>query len=160
MSRWNRRRAKENRARRRPAAENRRGLVLLLSHHRPDEYDRCFRIGGRHVCRRCAVLYPIAFAVAIASLAGVHWPAAWDKSLLFFLPLPVTLEFVIERFGGLRYHAGRQMLLTLVAAPALGRGFARYLVNPGDRLFWMMVLLFGGSCLFALLASRNMKSPS
>jgi hypothetical protein len=134
--------------------------VLLLSHHRPDEYDRCFQVRGRHVCRRCAVLYPIAFAVALASLAGVHWPAAWDKSLLFFLPLPVTLEFVIERFGGARYHAGRQMLLTLIAAPALGRGFARYLVNPGDRLFWTMVLLFGGSCLFALVAARNIKPPS
>lgn len=134
--------------------------MLLLSHHRPDEYDRCFQLRGRYICRRCAVLYPVAFAVAVASLAGLHWPAAWDKSLLFFLPLPVTLELVVERFGGIRYHAARQMLLTLIAAPALGRGFALYLRNPGDRLFWSMVLLFGGSCLFALFASRNIKRMS
>jgi hypothetical protein len=134
--------------------------VLFLSHHHPEEYDRCFRIGGRYICRRCSVLYPVAFAVATASLAGVHWPAAWDKALLYLLPLPVTLEFLIERFGGVRYHAGRQMLLTLLAAPALGRGFARYLVNPGDKLFWSMVLLFGGSSLFALLASRHIKRTS
>ena len=67
---------------------------------------------------------------------------------------------MLERFGGIRYHAGRQMLLTLLAAPALGRGFARYLVNPSDRPFWTMVLLFGGSCLLALLVSRNMKTQS
>jgi hypothetical protein len=142
------------------ACENRGEAVLLLSHHRPDEYDRCFKIGSRHVCRRCAVLYPVAFAVAAASLAGLHWPAAWDKSLLMLLPLPVTLEFLLERFGGLSYRAGRQMLLTLIAAPALGRGFARYLLHPDDRLFWKMVLLFGGSALFALVAGRNIKRMS
>jgi hypothetical protein len=134
--------------------------VLFLSHHPPDEYDRCFQIKGRHICRRCAVLYPVAFAVAAASLAGAHWPAGWDRTLLFLLPLPVTLEFLLERFGALRYRPRRQLLLTLLAAPALGRGFARYLIAPGDRLFWTMVLLFGGSCLFALFASRHMKQQS
>src|SRR5262245_6513931 len=129
--------------------------TLFLSHHPPSQYDRCIRVGRHYVCRRCAVLYPLAFAVAIASLFGAHWPAAWDSTLLFLLPLPVTLEFVIERFGGIRYHAGRQMALTLLAAPALGRGFARYAVHPSDRLFWGMVLLFGGSALFALLVSRG-----
>jgi hypothetical protein len=129
--------------------------ALFLSHHPPSQYDRCIRVGRHYVCRRCAVLYPLAAAVAIASLFGAHWPAAWDTTLLFLLPLPVTLEFVVERFGGIRYHAGRQMALTLLAAPALGRGFARYAVHPTDRLFWGMVLLFGGSALFALIASRG-----
>jgi hypothetical protein len=128
---------------------------LLLSHHPPAQYDRCIRIGRHHVCRRCAVLYPVAFAVAIASLFGAHWPERWDSTLLYLLPLPVTLEFVIERFGGIRYRAGRQIALTLLAAPALGRGFARYWAHPNDRLFWGMVLLFGGSALVALLFKRG-----
>jgi hypothetical protein len=131
---------------------------LLLSHHPPEQYDRCIKLGRRHVCRRCAVLYPVAFVVAGLSLAGLHWPAAWDTNLLYLLPLPVTLEFVLERFGALRYHAGRQIVLTLLAAPALGRGFARYLLNPGDRLFWGMVALFGGACLFALLGTRGRRA--
>lgn len=50
------------------------------------------------------------------------------------------------------------MLLTLLAAPALGRGFARYLRQPSDRLFWNMVLLFGGAALFALLATRRRRA--
>ena len=71
------------------------------------------------------------------------------------LPIPITLEFVIERFGGIRYRADRQIALTLLAAPALGRGLARYWTHADDRLFWAMVLLFGGSALFALLATRG-----
>jgi hypothetical protein len=128
-------------------------LALLLSHHPPSQYDRCIRVGRHHVCRRCAVLYPLAFAVAIASLFGIHWPATWDSALLYLLPLPVTLEFVLERIGGIRYRAGRQLALTVLAAPALGRGFARYAVHPTDRLFWGMVALFGGGALLALLLS-------
>jgi hypothetical protein len=130
---------------------------MWLSHHPPSQYDRCFRVGSVHVCRRCAVLYPIAFATTLASLLGFGWPAAWDRTLLYLLPLPVTLEFVFERFGSLRYRPVRQMLLTIAAAPALGRGFARYLLHPGDQLFWSMVGLFGGTCLLALLATRGQR---
>jgi hypothetical protein len=125
---------------------------MLLSHHHPTQYDRCLRIGGRYVCRRCAVLYPAAFAVAALSRAGWHWPASWDPVLLLVLPLPVTLEFVLERLGRARHRPARQIALTLLAAPALGRGLARYLAHPGDPYFWSMVLLFGGACLAALLA--------
>jgi hypothetical protein len=128
--------------------------VVLLSHHAPAQLHRCMRVGGRYVCRRCAVLYPIAFAAMALSLAGWHWPAAWDRLLLFLLPLPVTIELVLERWARLPYRPRRQMLLTLVAAPALGRGLARYLAHPGDPLFWSMVLMFGGTCLLSLLATR------
>ena len=64
----------------------------------------------------------------------MHWPDRWDATLLYLLPLPVTIEFIVERLGGIRYHAGRQVLLTLIAAPALGRGLARYFVRPADPL--------------------------
>jgi hypothetical protein len=128
--------------------------ALLLSHHPPSQYDRCIRVGQWHVCRRCAVLYPVAFAVAGLSLAGWWWPSTWDDKLLWLLPLPVTLELILERFHALRYRSGRQLFLTLLAAPALGCGFARYLRSPNDRLFWSMVLLFGGASLFAIIATR------
>jgi hypothetical protein len=128
---------------------------LLLSHHPPGALNRCFRLGRFHVCRRCAVLYPVAAAVTALSLGGIAWPRAWDQSLLWLAPLPVTLEFLLERFGALRYRPRRQIVLTLLAAPALGRGFARYLQQPTDSLFWGMVLLYGGASLFALLATRR-----
>lgn len=133
---------------------------LLLSHHPPSQYDRCLRVGRYHVCRRCAVLYPLAFVVALASVLGAHWPATWDSTLLFLLPLPVTLEFAIERFGGIRYAPRRQMLLTVIAAPAFGRGLARYALHPTDRLFWGMVLLFGGAALLSLLLTGRDSGPA
>ena len=124
---------------------------LILSHHRPNQYDRCIKIGRHHVCRRCAVLYPLAFAVAIASLFGLHWPETWDRALLYLLPLPVTLEFVIERFGGVRYRPCRQVALTLLAAPAFGRGRG---TAPGVLRARGRRDPFGGGAVLSLLISR------
>ena len=32
---------------------------IWLSHHWQDQHDRCVRLGGHSVCRRCLVLYPL-----------------------------------------------------------------------------------------------------
>jgi hypothetical protein len=129
--------------------------VRLLSHHRESEHERCIRVGRTEICRRCALLYPVAFATTTLSLAGAHWPGGQDRIWLFLLPLPMALEFILENIGGLAYRPLRQLLFTLVGAPALGRGFARYLQHPQDPLFWRMVMLFGGSCLLAFGVARR-----
>ena len=38
---------------------------MWLSHHWPSDYDRCAVVAGRHVCRRCLVLYPLALVAAV-----------------------------------------------------------------------------------------------
>ena len=44
---------------------------MWLAHHWPAHYgERCVRVGRRHVCRRCAALYPVGLVVAILSAAG------------------------------------------------------------------------------------------
>jgi hypothetical protein len=123
---------------------------LWLSHHFPEQYDRCVLIGSRHVCRRCLALYPLAFAVMFLSLAGVHWPGSWDGVLLVVLPLPAVVEFVAEQLGAVRYRPRRQVLVTIPLALALGRGFALYVDDPGSRLFWGIVVAYGGVCSAAL----------
>jgi hypothetical protein len=117
---------------------------LWLSHHRPDQLDRCLVIGGRHVCRRCAVLYPLAFVTAAISF--VAWPSDIDPWLLAIAPLPAVIEWWLEHLGRISYSPTRQVALTIPLAIALGRGFARYLDNPLDPLFWAMVVVYGGSC--------------
>ena len=36
---------------------------IWLSHHYPEQYDRCVLVGRKHICRRCMALYPLSFLV-------------------------------------------------------------------------------------------------
>ena len=121
---------------------------IWLSHHFPEQYDRCVRIGDRHVCRRCLALYPLAFAVMVWSLLG-PWPGGLDGWVLVLLPLPSVIEFVLEHLDVIGYQPVRQVLLTIPLAVALGRGFAIYVEDPTSRLFWGVVLVYGGLCVAA-----------
>ena len=125
---------------------------LWLSHHWAHESDRCVVLRGRPVCRRCAVLYPIA---AVVLAVGVVWPvvarAAWVPWLMMLAPVPVTVEWIAEHVGAASYRPRRQTVLTALAAPALGIGLARYLRSPGDRWFWIMVGVHGGLCALAMV---------
>jgi hypothetical protein len=131
---------------------------MWLAHHYPEQYDRCVRIGDRHVCRRCLALYPLAFAVMAFSLWG-PWPGALDAWMLVLLPLPSVLEFVLEHLDVIRYQATRQVLLTLPLAVALGRGFALYVEDPTSRLFWGVVLVYGGVCVAAAVWRSRRPRP-
>ena len=129
---------------------------LWLAHHYPEDYDRCVVVGRTHVCRRCLVLYPIAFVVMGLALADVRWPTSLDAVLLIVLPIPAVVEFVLEHFGVVRYQPVRQMLLTVPLALALGVGFARYLDHQGDLLFWGVVVGYGGICgVAAVIGARR-----
>lgn len=134
----NARRAEEDRA----ARERRR---LWLTHHWASEYDRCAVVGGRHVCRRCLTLYPIAIAVLIASLAGLPpWPERLDVWFIWLLCIPATADFLAEKLLGVAYSPRRQIAVTALVAVALGRGLAHEVDDRWSWLFWGPVLVFGG----------------
>ena len=131
---------------------------MWLSHHDDDELDRCTIIAGRHVCRRCAVLYPLAYAVgALAVASGMNVGAAWVSVAVMVLPIPTVVEWCGEHVSGWTYDPRRQVALTVPAAVALGLGFARYLRVPNDQWFWVMVLVWGGVCIGARSAGRSME---
>lgn len=130
---------------------------IALSHHLAHDHDRCVVIGRRHVCRRCLILYPVAFAVMFLTLGSVGWPASLDPVLLLILPIPVAVEYIAEQLGTVRYDAHRQVLLTVVAAPALGTGLARHIVTPFDTWFVVMVGVHGGACGVAHLVASSRK---
>jgi hypothetical protein len=107
---------------------------MWLSHHHPDQYDRCVRLpgpGGRvgHVCRRCAVLYPLALLSAVVVLL-LDPPSASLVAAMWLLPLPVMVEWVAEHLGRLTYSPTRQVALTALAAPALGAALAWHAESP------------------------------
>jgi hypothetical protein len=129
---------------------------LWLSHHQAAQLDRCAVIAGRHVCRRCLLLWPLTFAALGLAMAGLRWPRSADDLLLVVLPLPAVVEFVLEHAGRWRYRWARQLAVTVPLAAALGVGFDRYLHRPGDSLWWSVVAVYGVVCAgAAALANRR-----
>lgn len=124
---------------------------MWLSHHQPEQYDRCLRVGRWHVCRRCALLYPLAFLVMAITLAG-GWSAGRGPAVLVvILPLPAVVEFCLEQLRTVGYRPWRQLVVTAPLAIGLGIGFARYLEDVGDPVFWITVVVYGAACLGTVL---------
>jgi hypothetical protein len=119
---------------------------MLWTHHWANQHDRCASVGGRLICRRCLVLYPITITVLVLARFGARWPDSLDMLLLFALPLPLVLDFVFEHMGFTRYSPRRQVATTFLGAIALGHAFARYLEHNNDPRFWTMVACYGGLC--------------
>jgi uncharacterized membrane protein len=124
---------------------------MIWTHHWADQHDRCAHVGGRLVCRRCLVLYPVTIVVLLLARFGVRWPENLDTLLLFALPLPLALDFVAEHMGFTRYSPRRQIVTTFLGAIALGHALARYLEHHNDPRFWTMVAVYGGLCGGALI---------
>ena len=129
---------------------------LWLAHHWPHDYgDRCVMLGSRPVCRRCAALYPLGFAVAFAAAAGAApWPASLDPWPIWLLSIPGTVAYVGEAVGLFRYHVKVQVAATLITAVAFGRGLGYELVERWRPEFWGPVAVFGAIWYAATLFGR------
>lgn len=140
----------------RRAPDTRPGRItpMWLAHHYPEDYHRCVLVGRSYVCRRCLVLYPVAFAVAFATLRW-HPGETTDSILLFLLPLPAVIELVLEQFGVLTYDPRRQVLVTVPLALGLGRGFAVYLNDITSLRFWIPIVVYFAICFCAVAWNRR-----
>lgn len=133
---------------------------MWLAHHWPADYrDRCVRLGSRHVCRRCAALYPLSFLIAFASAAGyAPWPAAIDPWPIWLLSVPATVAYAGEAIGLFRYHVRWQVATTLLAAMAFGRALGYELVDRWHPWFWGPLLSFGALWFLATLFALSSRS--
>lgn len=129
---------------------------LALSHHWPEEWDRCAVIRGRHVCRRCLTVWPVAVIAMAAALLGVTWPATWDVALLLLLPVPAVADFAADQLGAAKHSAARQVWTNVPAAWAFGVGLARYMSDQSDPVFWGVCLVYG-VVTFALLLAGTLR---
>lgn len=124
---------------------------MWLAHHFPEDYDRCAFLAGRHICRRCLVLYPLTFAVMALTFATIPDSTRLDRAVMILLPVPAVIEFLLEQFGVIEYSPRRQVVLTIPLAIALGRGFSIYVNRPTSLLFWGTVVFYGAICMAALI---------
>jgi hypothetical protein len=132
---------------------------LWLSHHWPSQQDRCTLVRGRWVCRRCAVLYPLALVAAAVHAWLWTWPERLDPWFLWLLPLPAVVEFLGEQFGLVRHSPGRLVLFSVPLAVACGRLYVRYLDDLTDPLVWSVVIAYGGACLASVLLRTFVRRP-
>lgn len=134
---------------------------MWLSHHWPSGYDRCAVIRGRHVCRRCLVLYPVALVAGVAFGVGGWWGSSLDVWLLWLLPLPGVIEFVLDNLGAIRYSPVRQMALSGLGAVAAGLGYVLYLDDHLDPLVLSVVGVYTAVCVAAVVVgSRRRRSAA
>lgn len=133
---------------------------MWLAHHWPEAYaERCVSIGGRHICRRCAALYPLGIIVAVLAATGLPlWPQSWDPTAIWMLCLPATVAFVGEAVGLFRYSPRWQVAAMLVTATAFGRGLGYELVDRWSPEFWQPVAVFGGLWFFATAIGHARRS--
>jgi hypothetical protein len=115
---------------------------MWLSHHWPEDYDRCAVVGGLHICRRCLVLYPLALVAGIAVSVGSWWDHAWDPWVLWLAPLPGVVEFVLDNLRLITYRPWRQVVLSAGGAVAAGIGYVRYLDDTTDTLAWSVLAVY------------------
>ena len=124
---------------------------MWLSHHWPQDYDRCAVVGGMHVCRRCLVLYPVALVAGIAISLGDWWSHSLDAWVLWLFPLPGVIEFVLDNLRLITYCPRRQVALSAAGAFAAGVGYVRYLDDTLDLLVWSVVGAYTAVCVAAVV---------
>jgi uncharacterized membrane protein len=105
--------------------------MFWLSHHPPEEYDRCYRVGSLHVCARCLGVYPTLLLV-LALLFVVRAPLEHplDLPVVLGLTAPATLDWAFGRF---RPHALSNPWRTftgVLLGVALGRSLFIHLQRP------------------------------
>ncbi len=95
-----------------------------LSHHHPEEYARCYRLGALALCARCLGTYPVLFAALLVQFA-VHARLSHplDVAAAVGLIVPATLDWAFGRF---RPSAGTNAWRTLTGV-LLGLGLGRSL---------------------------------
>ena len=125
--------------------------VIWLSHHRQHQHDRCVDVAGYLVCRRCLALYPLLIVVGL--VFAVTGPAAspWMSSLIWFTPVPATIDYALLGLALTRYDARHVIVLTALAAVGLGAALSYHLASPFDRRFVVPAATFAGVWLLAAL---------
>ena len=105
--------------------------MFWLSHHPPDELDRCYRFGSVYICARCLGTYPVMFALIAAQIvlrAPLDHP--WDLPVCSALVLPATIDWALGRFQPHRFRNLWRSATGVLLGVGLGRSLFIHLQRP------------------------------
>lgn len=119
-----------------------------LSHHPPEELDRCYRVGRFHVCARCLGTYPVAF-VGVALQLALRAPLAHPLDLPagVGLVLPATVDWALGRFAPHRFSNAWRTLTGALLGLGLARSLFIHLQRPFPQLLLAQAIVVAGVAL-------------
>ncbi len=105
--------------------------MFWLSHHHPDEWDRCYAVGPLRLCARCLGVYPTMLVTLIALFAA-HAPLEHplDLAAVLLLTAPATLDWAFGRFRPHAFSNPWRTLTGVMLGLALGRSLFIHLQRP------------------------------
>lgn len=128
----------------------------LLSHHAPDEYDRCYApvVFGRRLrlCARCLGIYPGIASGILAALLGP--PTVAGLAVVALLPLPALLDWAATTFTDGRGHNALRTATGGLLGFAYGVGLVGLLVD-GDVRILAVGIVYAGVAGALLAVSRR-----
>jgi hypothetical protein len=133
-------------------------LAFLLSHHRPEEYDRCYRVGPLRLCARCSGLYPTLAVMLVLQHCGFLGEPRLEWVLLYLLPLPALWSWARRRLWGIPGSNPMATCTGVMLGIALGRGLYRHLVNPCSPQILLQFLGLAASVVTVELLRRRRRA--
>jgi uncharacterized membrane protein len=134
--------------------------VFWLSHHREDEYNRTYVLGGVRVCARCLGTYPVLFAVLVglfALRAPLQWK--WDVPGVLALTLPALVDWALGRFRPARGSNPVRTLTGVMLGIALGRSLFVHLQRPLPAVLLAQAALVTAVAVPVILATYRRPRP-
>ncbi|MBK7858354.1 MAG: DUF2085 domain-containing protein [Archangiaceae bacterium] len=105
--------------------------MFWLSHHHPDELNRCYRFGALHVCARCLGTYPVLFAVFLLQFAlRAPLTLAHEVPVVLALTAPALADWAWGRFRPEGGSNGWRTLTGIALGVALGRTLFVHVQRP------------------------------
>ena len=105
--------------------------MFWLSHHTPEEWHRCYRLGPLRVCARCLGVYPMMF-LGIVALFVLRAPLEWplDVPVVLGLTLPATADWAFGRFRPRAFSNAWRTFTGVLLGLALARSLFIHLQRP------------------------------
>ncbi len=123
------------------------GWRVLLSHHRPRDLHRCYRLGRKdrsiHLCARCLGLYPVLLAVVTVEATWGQLLLEWRWLVGTGLVIPALLDWSGSMLFGAEGTNLRRLLTGGLAGAGLGLAFGDYLKDTSCFWFWALVVTLG-----------------